>query len=241
VNKSGRAKLSPDGQLVRTTNLPKNYKKFDYILASFPNKFYEKKFDFELTDQFKAGTLDTKYYAYPIEMKNETFRTWYDEWPLSTEMDKYLYDWQGKVKTYLNYVFNVDYRTVDSKWINGLAGMYAKSNLDMPEVIKERYISKMKKNKVIVKSSIISVEPSTLYKSTDGYYMRAYVRYCITAKNINVEQSTLIYNNDAYLLNLKNGEWRDGIFEITFDTSDPFNGDGSDWTIGYNTMLYDEE
>jgi hypothetical protein len=36
-DKSLRAKISPDGQLIRTTNLPKYAKYFPYILASYPN------------------------------------------------------------------------------------------------------------------------------------------------------------------------------------------------------------
>ena len=38
-DKSKRAKISPDGQLLRTTSLPNNAYMFDYILASFPNRY----------------------------------------------------------------------------------------------------------------------------------------------------------------------------------------------------------
>lgn len=62
-----RKKISTDGQVIRTTNLPKNYKDHRYVLESFPNEFYEKKFEFE--DGFKAyrkyledGTLTIQYY-----------------------------------------------------------------------------------------------------------------------------------------------------------------------------------
>lgn len=237
---AGRSEMSPDGQLIRTTNLPKNADKYEYILASFPNKFYEKKFRFMISEQYKNGTIDKDTYAYPDEMRKETFRTWYEEWPLSVEMDKYLYDWADLAEKYLNYVFNVDYRTVDNEWIEGLASLYTNSNLDLPIVIKEDYIDKMKKNKVVVESSLIAVEPSTFHDDC-GYCMRAYVRYRITAKNINVEESELIYAPFAYLKNLESGEWRVGIFDIHFGTNDPFNGDGSVWTIDRGTMLYDED
>lgn len=239
-NTAERSKISPDGQLIRTTNLPKNADKYEYILASFPNKFYEKKFRFMLSDQYKAGTMKKDVYAYPDDMRKETFKTWYEEWPLSEEMDKYLYDWADLAEKYMNYVFNVDYRTVDNEWIEGLASLYPNSNLDMAKVIKERYIDNMKKNKVVVESSIIAVEPSTLHKSKE-YRMRAYVRYRITAKNINVEESELIYAPFTYLLDLKSGVWREGIFDINFVPNDPFNGDGSDFTIDFTTMLYDED
>lgn len=45
-NSDKRVRISPDGQLIRTTNLPKNAADFPYILESFPNSFYEMKFDF---------------------------------------------------------------------------------------------------------------------------------------------------------------------------------------------------
>ena len=41
-DKKKRIKLTWDGQVTRKTNLPKNYKDYPYILASFPNSFYEK-------------------------------------------------------------------------------------------------------------------------------------------------------------------------------------------------------
>ncbi|NMB43881.1 MAG: hypothetical protein GX995_07100, partial [Clostridiales bacterium] len=37
-DESLRAKISPDGQLIRETKLPRNADKYDYILASFPNE-----------------------------------------------------------------------------------------------------------------------------------------------------------------------------------------------------------
>ncbi|MDF2486725.1 MAG: hypothetical protein K0R46_2893, partial [Herbinix sp.] len=46
-DKTLRAKLSPDGQLIRTTKLPKYAKNYPYILASYPNSYYDWKFKFE--------------------------------------------------------------------------------------------------------------------------------------------------------------------------------------------------
>lgn len=61
-----RKKISPDGQVIRVTNLPKNYKDHRYILESFPNGFYEKKFEFEngykaYRKYLKDGTLSIQY------------------------------------------------------------------------------------------------------------------------------------------------------------------------------------
>ncbi len=238
VNPKNRAKVSPDGQLIRTTNLPKNASSYEYILESFPNKFYEKKFGFMLSKQFRDGTKNKDYYAYPVEMRTETFKTWYDEWAFSTEMDKYLNDWTKLAETYLQYIFNVDYRTVDDEWIEGLASVYAKSNRDREQDIKTYYIDQMKANKVVVESSIISVEPSTLYDDND-YCMRAYVRYRITATDINVKQNKLLYSQYPFLEDLKSGEWRDGIFDIRFATNNGSTGDGSSFALDTMTNFVD--
>lgn len=231
-----RAKISPDGQLIRTKNLPKNADKFDYILESFPNKFYERQFEFMLYEN--KENLGEESFAYPVEMKDRTFRNWYEEWPLIEEMNKYLYDWQALAEKYLYYLFNVDYRTVDDEWIEGLASVFARSNIDREENIKTYYIDKIKENKVTIESKIIAVEPSTFYKD-NNYCMRAYVKYKITAKDINVKQSHLIYAQYPYLENLKSGEWREGIFDIRFCTNNGSSGDGSDLRIEILTRIVD--
>ncbi|MBP1756703.1 MAG: hypothetical protein H6Q59_3101 [Firmicutes bacterium] len=227
TNTTGRAKLCPDGMMIRTTNLPKNANSYEYILECYPNKFYEKKFEFMLDNDWMTDTDD---WAYPVEMKNETFRNWYNEWPLVEEMDKYLYDWAYLAERYLQYVFNVDYRTVDNKWINGLASLYSKSNLNESEDIKTYYLNNMKSNKVVIESTIIAVEPSIFYIDND-YCMRAYVKYRIIASDISVDQYKLLYAQLPDLKNLKNGVWRTGIFDIRFGTNNGSTGDGSDFAI----------
>lgn len=230
TNTSGRSKISPDGQLIRTTNLPKNADKYEYILASFPNKFYEKKFEFMFSKQYENGTRNREYYAYPVEMKDWKFKTWTDEWQFTIERDKYQDKWVAMAEEYLNYIFNVDYRTIDDEWIEGLASVFVKDGNDYVEHISTYYLDQMKKNKVVVESSIISVEPSTMYYDT-GYYIRAYVRYRITAKDMSVKQSQLIYSQYPCLENLKSGEWREGIFDIEFGTNNGYQGDGAYWAI----------
>ena len=223
---SKRAKISPDGMLIRTTNLPKHADKYEYILECYPNKFYERQFEFMRMENWKEKR-NPDYYAYPVEMRTEMFKNWYDEWPLSQEMDKHLYEWSALVENYLNYVFNVDYRTVDNAWVKGLAATYARSNLNMEDMINKYYIPYIKKNHVIIESSIIADEPSTMYKDTD-YCMRVYIKYRITANDIAVKQNRLIYAQYPALNNLKSGVWRTGIFDIRFIPNNGSNGDGSD-------------
>ncbi|MDF2486910.1 MAG: hypothetical protein K0R46_3078, partial [Herbinix sp.] len=238
-DQSLRAKLSPDGKLIRTTNLPKNASSYEYILECYPNKFYEKKFEFMITENWKTRR-DPDSYAYPVEMKTENFKNWYDEWPLIEEMDKHLYEWSAMAEEYLQYVFNVDYRTVDDKWINGLGSLYAKSNVDYSKHMRTFYIGNMKENKVVVESSIIAVEPSSFYEDDSDYCIRAYVRYRITAQDISVKQSKLIYTQYPSLNNLKNGKWIEGIFDIRFDTNNGSSGDGSDFAISFTSWFVDD-
>ena len=236
MNIKSRAKVSPDGMLIRTTNLPKNADKFEYILACYPNKFYERPFEFMMYENWETRSKDR--WEFPVNMKNTTFKNLYDSWPFSQEMDKYLGDWTEMAEQYLNYVFNVDYRTVNDKWINGLGGLYEKSNINMANSIKTYYIGKMKANKVVVESSIVSVEPSSLYYD-NGYCIRAYVKYRITAKDITVEQNNLIYSSYPYLVNLKSGVWREGIFDIRLGTNDGSIGDGAAFAIDRLTWFGD--
>ncbi len=237
MNPKNRAKVSPDGMLIRTTNLPKNADKFEYILACYPNKFYERPFEFMMYEHWR--TLSKDYYEFPVGMKNTTFENLHKSWPFSQEMDKYLYNWAEMAEKYLNYVFNVDYRTVDDEWINGLGSLYTKSNINMADSIRTYYIGKMKENRVVVESSIIAVEPSTMYYN-NGYCMRAYVKYRISAKKMDVNQSKLIYSAYPYLDNLKSGVWREGVFDIRFGTNDGSNGDGSSFAIDQLTWFGDK-
>jgi hypothetical protein len=235
LNSSKRSKISPDGMLIRTTNLPKNSKNYEYILECYPNSFYERKFEFMFRSSWPNNT---NFSAYPVEMRKEKFKNWYKEWPLSEEMDKYLYDWADMAEKYLTYVFNVDYRTVDEDWINGLGSLYAISNTDEADAIRSYYVKHIKNNHVIVKSSIIAVEPSVFYDD-NGYCMRAYVRYKITADDITVKQNRLIYTQYPALDNLKSGVWRTGIFDVRFSTNNGSSGDGSDFAIDLLTNFVD--
>jgi hypothetical protein len=238
VNTKNRAKLSPDGMLIRTTKLPKNADKYPYILTCYPNSFYEKKFEFMLPKNWTKG-LEKDDYGYPIQMrKSWKFINNYDQWAFSKEMNKYLYDWTAMADKYLHYVFNVNYKTVDSKWVKGLAALYGECGTDMTKIINKYYIQQMKANHVVVESKIIAVEPSSLYYDQD-YCIRAYVKYRIKAKNIKTKQYQLIYSQYPALDNLKNGKWRTGIFDIRFGTNNGSSGDGSDFNINEMTHFVD--
>ena len=68
INPEERSVISPDGQLIRTSKLPNNADKYPYILACFPNEFYEMPLRFENHDTSRLKDHDIRY---PVETGNE--------------------------------------------------------------------------------------------------------------------------------------------------------------------------
>lgn len=227
-----RALISPDGQLIRTANLPKNAADYEYILECFPNEFYEMNFRFKYLDSFKNGKYYGQY-AYPKDVNYKFLYNRYYDYQFNLIMDKYeLYDLAlSQAEKYLQHVFNVDYRTVDDKWKEGLESSLTDGNFDWR--IKNwinNYVDNIKKNHVVVEYEHIAIDPGTLYYSVSSLYVRVYVKYRVTADNINVDHSEILYGHTTNLKNLKNGEWRYGYYDIEIDTN---NGNcGYQWGVG---------
>ncbi len=249
TNKKLRSVMSPDGQLTRTTKLPCNAKEYEYILASFPNKFYEMMFRYEWAmSNIKPELYDS--YCTPAKIKNQPFvNSSYQGTAKDTQemLDKYLDLWVDKIETNLTCRFNVDYRTIDQEWYKEIKSSYYDfSHERYKQELKDElntYITAVKKNKVVIKSNLISVEPSTLYYA-DGYYIRCYVEFKVTsATNMN---GTLVYSPDDNVSfnNLKKNKWHKGYYDISIST---MNGTsyGEDYAvlnevIGDGYMKYKE-
>ncbi len=231
-NPSKRAKISPDGQLIRTTNLPKYAEYYPYILASFPNAYYDWKFRFE--DQVKRNPetnevtpyKNIEEYAAPVDIDRIK-----DFDNFKEVKEKYLDSWVDKVRTYMECVFNADYHTIDDEWVNKvLSTDYGyndenKRNNTKKDILK--YVSDMKKNKTIVESSKIAVDGSSLYFFKGRYVLRVYVKYKIDSSSVKygVDTDSIIYENpygnilySSYpIVNLKKytlGEWKKGYFDV---------------------------
>lgn len=231
-NEKKRVKLSPDGQVIRTTNLPKNYKKYDYILASFPNEFYERKFDYEMTNYYyEPKNLED--YASPKDIKRMKYQWSSVNEETGAEMVKnYSMDWLETIRTNLEYRFNFDYRTVDDKWLSKLASTYiysdnAEWNITVKRCI-QKYIETAKKNRVIVKADKIVIEPSTLYYSNGEFYVRCYLKFKVNADKIygaklgqESRQHELIFSgyNCVILENLQNNKWIETVIDISIGQS----------------------
>jgi hypothetical protein len=229
---SKRAKISPDGQLIRTKNLPKYAKYYPYILESFPNAYYDWMFMFEGQGSrdpqtgVKTPYENIKDYAAPVDIDKIS-----DFDNFKEVRERNLDTWVNKVRTYLECVFNVDYRTIDEMWVERI--MTADYTYDDEDYSKQtrgriqKYVIKMKENKTIVESSKIAVDGSTLYFYKGRYYLRTYIKYLIVSSNIkkNVDVDTLLQDKpfNAILftrespvdfMNFSVRKWREGYYDI---------------------------
>lgn len=242
TNKKLRGVMSPDGQLTRTTNLPCNAKEYEYILASFSNKFYEMMFWYEWGMSNKKLELYHNYCT-PAKIMNKPFViSGYKGTAEETQemLDKYLDMWIEKIETNLRCRFNVDYRTIDQKWYKEIRSSfcdfsYEKYNIDLKDELND-YIKAIKKNKVVIKTGLISVEPSTLYYNS-GYYVRCYVKFKVTsATNMN---DILVFGqgDNVYFENLLKNKWHEGYYDISIGV---INGTsyGDDYAV-FNEYISD--
>jgi hypothetical protein len=231
-DKNLRAKISPDGQFIRTTKLPKYAKYYPYVLASFPNTYYDWEFQFEGQSSYNPNTgVRTAYkkiddYAAPIDI--DMIKDFED---FSAVKDEYLDVWVSKVRTYMENVFNVDYRTINNEWIETILSTDYSSGHEAIRVQAkteiEQYVSDMKNNKTVIESTKVSVDGSSLYFFNGAYFLRTYVKYRIMSSNVKygVDTDTLIlerpYNDILYtrttlvdFTGYKLGEWREGHFDV---------------------------
>lgn len=227
-NTSDRAKMSPDGQLIRTTNLPKNAKDYPYILEAFPNSFYEMKFMYQ-NAEYSYKPVEGKDYARPtrVNEKMDVFET--DKYGKCIYVD----DWMKKVEDNLKYRLNVDYHTIDNTWLNGLRNTYyvynnAFDDKRTTDDIKE-YMAYVKKNQIVIKSSVVSVEPSTLYFD-DAFRVRAYVKFKISFPGNKLPQDKLFFVQQFIRLkDITRDKWFEGVYDIELATAG--GSDGSDYAV----------
>ena len=161
---SKRFKLTYDGQLTRTINLPKNYKEYPYILASFPNSFYEKKMWYS---KQRSGMYK------PKTAKQTTKELDAQDRDLICDM----------VRKNLQLRLNVDYRkTFTSKWKSELANTYRVPG-DMTADI-NKYVKNAKAHKAVVESTKIIVDPSMMWHDTTTYYVKVMVQFKVKSGSV---------------------------------------------------------
>ena len=183
-NKGKRFKLSYDGQVLRIINLPKNYKDYPYILASFPNSYYEKKMNIS-----KQRTKEDKTPAQTAKI-------------LSDE-DKDMIC--AKIKKNVELRLNINYKkTFTSKWKSDLMGTYFDNNKQKSV---NAYIKAAKGRKIVMTSGDVIVDPSSLWLCRNGVvYGRVYVKFRVKNGNIPSAkrelQNEVIYGNYTAVKNL---------------------------------------
>ena len=184
-NKGKRFKLSYDGQVLRIINLPKNYKDYPYILASFPNSYYEKE-----TSAYK--TANVKVHKTPAQTAK-----------ILSDEDKDMIC--AKIKKNVELRLNINYKkTFTSKWKSDLMGTYFDNNKQKSV---NAYIKAAKGRKIVMTSGDVIVDPSSLWLCRNGVvYGRVYVKFRVKNGNIPSAKSELqnevIYGNYTAVKNL---------------------------------------
>lgn len=242
-NKKKRVKLSPDGQVTRTTNLPKNYKSYSYILASFPNSFYEKKFNYQKT-KWNKKPVNLVDYASPKNLRKVKPKLF----DMNKVLDQYQDSWCKKVEDNLRLRLSFNYQTVNNEWMNDLRKTYIiyddkEMDKSRPKNIRD-YAKIAKKNKVKMQVQQVVVEPSTMYDH-HGFWVRAHVKFKLTsAKEFyspnSLKQRNLIYGDEIYLQNWKKNQWYEGDFDIQL-TGNNMNDTGYGYGISEDTLSDWEE
>lgn len=230
---SKRKAISPDGQLIRSTKLPKNASSYPYILATYPNWFYERTFEYQKC-KFHRRPIALKDYASPIQIGKMKF---YDGNTMETVRNKYLMDWCDKVEKNISLRFNVDYRTINTSWVNKLRSTYytfddASLNKSRTDDIK-KYMKNVKANRVIIKTSRVTVEPSTMYNCIKDY-VRVYVRFKIVEGDLN--SNNLVYSDEFSVKNLKKEKWIEQCFDIGIGSLNAYST-GEDYAVIDNKLF----
>lgn len=217
LGKQERKSMSADGQLIRTTKLPFNACEYDYILASFPNRFYTVKFGYERAN-YNHMPVSPKNYASPAQLKNRGSYEMIAEWK---------YEWAELLRKNYELRLNFDYRTADEEWLEELAATYH-SRFDPEEHAAQKkrikeWMTWAKTNKVILESRIISVEPSVFYydgQLSTSAYLEFRVRSC---KNYAGNKEKVIFGSVCDIPEVRLGEWYGGVFgcEISWYSMTP--------------------
>lgn len=241
INKKVRKKITVDGQVIRTTKLPKSANKYPYIVESLPNSFYDGYyFNWEGVATLLAKNNKLRY---PKDINNDYWYLWDQKIPAKTIIDRHRLAWADKVKKNLMTRLNFDYRTVTNRWNNDLQQTYFVYNDDYDHVFQKyisSYVSKAKRNHVIIKCDDVVVEPSSLYYSPwSGYTFRCYAKFTIQADSYTKEiqkNNGLIFSNETSYIWEDEAMGKNGTHSFAFDISigtSAMNDDGSTYAVSW--------
>ena len=219
-NKDKRYPMSPDGQLIRKTNLPVNASEYKYILAAYPNSFYETRFSYEMI----ASTYITLHENY------ETPKFAYDRLKDGYISYNNIYEEADKIRRFQDYRFNIDYRTIDRKWIDKMVSFYRKPQDSKKELkgIKnelKKYVKFVKDNRIIIEAEPSSTEASAIYYASFDPRFHEHMKFrIVSCKNLDKNQKKKI----------ELGKWMEGIYSIKYPirSTYPLNGNLFPWKWG---------
>jgi hypothetical protein len=247
-DKNLRSKVSPDGQLIRTTNLPVYAKYYPYILASYPNEYYDWQFIYEKVTRRVNGKIveliNLQDYSSPIDVNKVT-----EYGDLAEIKSERLDIWVEEAKEFLNNLLNVDYRTIDESWIDRMieTNDAFEYNEDMIRYDMEKYITGMKKNKTIVECNSVDIDGSSLYYFNGTFYLRAHVNFRVVSSVASLNESidslneSESHNNILFSPTFVNirlrelGKWQDGYYEVRLNQ---YNGVISGSYVEFNDAVY---
>lgn len=230
-DKSKRAKISPDGQLIRTRNLPKTAINYPYILESFPNEYYDWKLKYEgavITGQ-NGKEIKQIYlvdYASPADIDKLRIEKYPD---FKEEKKKYLEEWVNKAKNHIEQIFSANYKKMDESWIEEVMKTIYSYNTPFdifPKKQLKRYINRAIENKTILECDMVAVDGSSLYCYGGNLYMRFYVKYRVLSSEIRLSAGdelsvkenpygALVYSFlPVNLEGFKMKQWKEGYFDI---------------------------
>lgn len=218
-----RYPMSPDGQLLRKTNLPFWASDYKYILASYPDSYYETMLSYEshLATSFK---LHSDY---------EPPKYTYERISNGIETNDNIYEEADKVRRFQNHRMNVDYRTIDKKWRDKLISFYKrkehtkKSDLNGMKKDIDKYIRFVKENKVIIESKPVATDASSAYYWYIKPSFHTYMKFrIVSCKNLDKNLYKIIYGcatgDWSHGLakyrekKVKLGEWCEGVYQVNY-------------------------
>ncbi|MBP1931822.1 S-layer homology domain-containing protein [Ammoniphilus resinae] len=179
------------GRTIRTTNLPKNYKDYPYIVASIPNEMYEMPYS-------KRGL--------PSRMTSAQL---YKNVPEFT--DENVDVWMERISKYYDLIFNVDYRTIDGNWEKkAYEYIHKGANEDYLKKQLKEYREWVQKNQIVIEGWL-KPEPTMVYSSFGGYNVRSEFEFKIVSFKQN---KNLLYDPFADGMTLNKGVTYKGYADI---------------------------
>lgn len=156
------SQLDQSNRKIRTSNLPKNKDLYPYILQEIPNSMYETSFPGQSNSGKSSALL------------------WKNDSSLDVNFTKEnVNNWTRSVATFYDLMLNVDYRTINNKWVDEvlplLSGNFNEAY--MKSKITE-YVKWIQKNQVVIKGTA-RPEPSMIYApgKNNLYYLRTSFNY----------------------------------------------------------------